>query len=423
MSDETKELEEFKKTLQEAKFRLFYEFPFWAMLVESCPIYTSKQIPTACINETSQIFINVEFWEKLTVGQRAFLLAHEVAHRAFDHLRRRGTRDPYIFNCAADFAINYMLMGDMQQPSGPPVMPEGGLYDPKYGDMTAEEIYELLLKQGTNSGSGGMSSPSGGSTSGTAGQNSGNLSDKGSGAALTDDLGKTPSDGVKVADAGDGTPMSNEEWEQKVADAARVSEEVIKTRGDMPAGLRREINRLLSPKVDWLTQLRTLIRQSVAGPFNGDMQWLPPSRRFVHTGWFFPRINEGMGPKIVCAVDTSGSMSEYELEQAITEIEEARRQFNARVYMMSCDAATYGAGWVEPTESLPTLRGGGGTSFVPVFNKIEEEDLDPDVLLFFTDTYGLFPPKAPEYPTIWITHSRNVRIPFGTLVEIEDRTY
>lgn len=50
--------------------------------------------------------------------------------------------------------------------------------------------------------------------------------------------------------------------------------------------------------------------------------------------------------------------------------------------------------------------GFGGTSFRPVFDRIErlrkEENLEPDCLIYFTDGDGEYPEKQPEYPVIFI---------------------
>ena len=47
------------------------------------------------------------------------------------------------------------------------------------------------------------------------------------------------------------------------------------------------------------------------------------------------------------------------------------------------------------------LKGGGGTSFVPVFDLLEEDFEKPAVVLYLTDGYGDAPKKEPNYPVIW----------------------
>jgi predicted metal-dependent peptidase len=63
-------------------------------------------------------------------------------------------------------------------------------------------------------------------------------------------------------------------------------------------------------------------------------------------------------------------------------------------------------------------QGGGGTSFVPVFKWIEENDIEPEALVYLTDMYGDFPSKAPSYPVLWGSISKGVPAPFGEVVDV-----
>jgi len=64
--------------------------------------------------------------------------------------------------------------------------------------------------------------------------------------------------------------------------------------------------------------------------------------------------------------------------------------------------------------------GGGGTSFVPVFQWIEDKGLRPDALVYLTDMMGTFPDEPPPYPVIWgsISDPERYPAPFGDLVHI-----
>lgn len=67
------------------------------------------------------------------------------------------------------------------------------------------------------------------------------------------------------------------------------------------------------------------------------------------------------------------------------------------------------------------FRGRGGTSFVPVFEWIEEKmknGMRPDALFFFTDLCGDFPDKAPSYPVAWLAFDRDLKPPFGQVIRV-----
>jgi len=51
----------------------------------------------------------------------------------------------------------------------------------------------------------------------------------------------------------------------------------------------------------------------------------------------------------------------------------------------------------EPLVVPGEIHGGGGTSFVPVFDWLAECRLRPDLLLYFTDAEGDFPQRQPLF--------------------------
>ena len=62
--------------------------------------------------------------------------------------------------------------------------------------------------------------------------------------------------------------------------------------------------------------------------------------------------------------------------------------------------------------------GGGGTSSVPVFGWIEQSNLSPACLVFFTDMYPTTPPVPPDYPVLWAA-TTNLIAPFGETLPLE----
>jgi predicted metal-dependent peptidase len=65
--------------------------------------------------------------------------------------------------------------------------------------------------------------------------------------------------------------------------------------------------------------------------------------------------------------------------------------------------------------------GGGGTDFRPVFNRITDDGLKPDAIVYFTDMLGTFPDKDPGYPVIWGDIYGRIKPPFGDLVHVTMR--
>jgi predicted metal-dependent peptidase len=62
--------------------------------------------------------------------------------------------------------------------------------------------------------------------------------------------------------------------------------------------------------------------------------------------------------------------------------------------------------------------GGGGTSFVPVFEEVHKLGFKPDALVYLTDGYGTFG-DAPDYPVLWGDISHDPKLyPWGEVVTI-----
>jgi predicted metal-dependent peptidase len=64
------------------------------------------------------------------------------------------------------------------------------------------------------------------------------------------------------------------------------------------------------------------------------------------------------------------------------------------------------------------MKGGGGTDFRPVFDRIAEEPEPPNALVYLTDLYGSFPDQAPAYPVIWAANNDQTG-PFGETVHLK----
>lgn len=122
---------------------------------------------------------------------------------------------------------------------------------------------------------------------------------------------------------------------------------------------------------------------------------------------------------LVLAVDTSGScihMVPVFLRETAGILTDTERMVQrGRVYYMECDTQVTEELFFENFQqaaqemSSRTVRGGGGTDFTPVFEKIEEQigqGTHIDGLFYLSDGDGVFPEKAPEYPVYFVMDRR-----------------
>lgn len=131
---------------------------------------------------------------------------------------------------------------------------------------------------------------------------------------------------------------------------------------------------------------------------------------------------EGETPdiKTLCvAIDTSGSCSGYVADQFFGELmsllnESESLKLSGELLYMQCDTMIQKEMRMPLREAancrddFSKLYGFGGTSFIPVFDRIselkEKEGLQIDGLIYLTDGWGAFPldPTPPDYPVIFV---------------------
>jgi predicted metal-dependent peptidase len=125
---------------------------------------------------------------------------------------------------------------------------------------------------------------------------------------------------------------------------------------------------------------------------------------------------------VVVVIDTSGSISEEEIQEFISEIDAIKSQVRARITLLACDSdLNYGCPWYfEPWDEFAMdieIRGGGGTSFRPAFDWVDAQDRMPDLLMYFTDAEGVFPEVEPMYPVLWLVKGKET-VPFGQRIQL-----
>lgn len=417
------------RRFQEMKTGMLLHTPFFASLmldILNLKVGKFPGIPTAGTDGRNVMF-DEDYLASLTLPEAVFLCCHEIGHCMWMHMDRgRRYMDtgfegnkflPTLFNVAADFVINDMLT---QSKIGQ--MPKGGLLDPKYkGDMLVEDVYRDLYKRlppPPPKGKGGSGKDEDeGEDDGSGGDQDGEGDGDGGIASKEGHGGKNPMDTHVYK------PGKVAEAEMKRAVASAVS--AAKAMGKMPGALERWVSEVLKPQVKWKDRLRHLVHMTVE---RETTTWASPHRRrLVTQKVYLPSYTGFACGQIVKVVDTSGSMGQREFDAAYAETAEILTTCRPReLHLMSCDAAVHSHHILNADDDIfgmkPELKGGGGTSFIPPFEKVEEELLEPAVLIYFTDGYGSFPDTPPPYPVIWVM-TTDIKPPFGECVKVELSDY
>jgi predicted metal-dependent peptidase len=383
-----------EERLVRSKIQLLMEYPFFGQLAMYLELVENNSIPTAATNG-KKYFYNNEFVGKLTDEELNFLTAHETLHPALGHLWRSEGKDKVIFNHAADYVINAMILEcDPQQRNFKLI--KDCLYDKKYEGMSTEEVYDLLIKDA-------------------------NYVKKAHDNAMSNNQGTVDSHdmwGDGDADESGGTGgAGQEDWQGRVVQAAQATEGVEK--GKMPALFKRILKNLTSPQKNWKQLLAEFVQQEIS-----DYGFTPPDKRFAHMDVLLPDFSEteDVIKNLVFAVDTSGSIGEKEFAVFLSEIIGCMNQFGGKVRgtLIYCDSNISPTGVYDLEDAKQSLpEGGGGTSFIPVFNWIKDNLNDECAgLIYLTDGEGDYPQKLPQYPVLWVL-TQEYSTPFGIKTRIK----
>ena len=264
--------------MKKARAKMLIKHPFFATLMMSMPMVETKQIETAATDMKS-LYVNPDFIETLDDKVIMFVVAHEIMHTALVHGLRQVGRDKTLWNIATDYAINLIL-----KESGFELWSEC-LIDPKYKDMGADAIYNLLKQEEEQKqkqqgqGGQGQPDPNAPPPPGSQGQSQGQQGQQpqqqpGTGqpggehySPMLGDLMDPIAKGDKAAE-----DRLRKDIQQRVAQAAQIA----RMTGNMPGALDRFVDQVLEPKVPWQDVLAHLMTEFDAV----DDDWSVRNRRF-----------------------------------------------------------------------------------------------------------------------------------------------
>ncbi|MGV8847859.1 vWA domain-containing protein, partial [Tessaracoccus sp.] len=170
-----------------------------------------------------------------------------------------------------------------------------------------------------------------------------------------------------------------------------------KARGDVPAGMLRAADEILNPTIDWRAQLSTVARRAIANQAGRrDYSYSRPSRR-ASNGVVLPAMRKPPPPNVSIVIDTSGSVSDRMLGQALSEVKEIieRAVGHAKpVRVINCDAKGTLPVSVRNIRNFQ-LVGGGGTDMRVGMEDAANDRPRPDLVLVFTDGYTPWPNEPP----------------------------
>jgi predicted metal-dependent peptidase len=410
-----------------ARTRLILDKPFLGALVLRLPLAAAD--PKWCqttATDARKFYYNPEYIDALSLEQTQFVLAHEALHCALSHFARRQHRVKRRWDVACDYAINPLLLKDGLTP------PPGVLVQESFEGMTAEDIYPCIdentddkpmdrhVYDQRDDGGGGERSGAGreqqprddreeGEQPDAGGSEDGGDAQTGARAEVDPSRGGAPQPPPLTAGEQDALAV---QWQQRLAGAAQQAMQA----GKLGGAMARMVDHMLQPQLPW----RMLLARYLSGTARDDYSYMRPSNRREGSA-ILPSLRSAQ-IDVAVALDTSGSISDPEIQQFLAEVDGLKGRVRARLTLFACDAELQAdAPWsFEPWEELrlpAEIHGGGGTRFSPVFDWLACQGREPDLLVYFTDAQGEFPPMEPAYPVIWLVKGR-AKVPWGQRIQL-----
>jgi predicted metal-dependent peptidase len=383
--------------LIKSRVAMLLKYPFWGPLAARLKLEEVEWCKTIA-TDGRKFYYNKEFVQKLSDGELIFGFGHELGHIIFDHMTRRGSREPQIWNMAGDYVINNMLI---RESVGTRITAVPILEDRKYEGKTADEVYDDLMKNAVKIQ---MTLDD-------------HLDMEGDG---EEGDGETDANGNPIP--GKGRPkfkkLSEEEqkalrdeWREAVIQATKNA-----GAGNVPMDIERLVKDITAPVMD----LKDLLRIQFSGSVKSDYTWMRPNRKGWHTGAVLPGQLPGEELDIVVALDASGSIDEGMLRDFLGMVQGSLDQFTSyKVQVVTFDTDVYNEDTFTGDDGRSmaeySIKGGGGTDFACVWQWMKDNEVQPHQLVFFTDGYPFGSWGDPDYcDTLFVVHgSKDITAPFG----------
>ena len=394
-----------REKLTTARIGLLLKAPFFGQLATRMTLTNADAWCGTAATDGRKFYYNSAFVDKMPLKQLEFLVGHEILHAVYDHMGRRGDRQPRLSNIAADYCVNQDLI---EQRIGEKISVCPILFDNKFKDMSYEEVYDYLyqnakkinidqleqmilddhLEEEDENGNGG---------SGDDGDEQGGKRPR---------LSKEERDAIK------------DEIKGAVIAAAQSA-----GAGNLPSGVKRLLRDLTEPVIGW----KELLQQQIQSTIKNDYTWARPSRKGWHMDAIMPGLKPGEMIDVCIAMDQSGSISEEDSKAFLGEIKGIMEAFDEYKITLWCfdteiyNVQTYTSDNIDDIMEYEPA-GGGGTDFMANWEFMKENAIEPKKFIMFTDGMPFGEWGEEQYcETVWIIKGNpGCEPPWGIWAHYED---
>ena len=398
-----------------ARVGLLLRHPFFGNMATRLRILAADDwLPTAAVDGRN-LYYNTQFFNAMNNKEIEFVVAHEILHMVFDHLGRRDDRNPMLYNIAADYKVNNLLVRD-RIGEKPKIV--DCFQDFQYDADTSEEIYDKLFEK--------------------AKQNMEDFLEQlaGEGEMLDEHLDDGESDGESGEEEKDanGNNVSKKRPKFSKEEMAKIKDEIKEGMmtaaqaagaGNTPGEITRMIQELTEPKMNW----REILQQQIQSTIKNDFTFSRPNRKGWHTGAILPGQDFDETIDISVGIDMSGSIGNSQATDFLSEVQgimDQYQDYNIKVWCFDTKVYNEQDFTSDNGEVLQDYEivGGGGTDFMANWTYMKENDIQPKKFIMFTDGYAWDSWGEEDYcDTIFLIHShhdKNIQAPFGTTLRYEE---
>lgn len=372
---------------------------FFAEFIQQMRVITTDKVPLAGVSVTDRInlYINPEKWVQLTQGQKNDVLIHECEHVARLHMFRAkklgkdssGMNTQQNANIAMDAPINEGLqhIGTMVVDGKPftPITIQSLATQLKLplDKNKPWEYYLDAIKEAVDKG---------------------NIETCDGGDSLDDHGVWEESDDI-----------SEDMAKEKVKDAMQKAK--ANSAGSMPSSMLAILDALCTNTVPWKRALKMFIAKNMSMSRQSTRK-----RRNRRYGLLYQGTKKTHALHLAIAVDTSGSVSDRELQQFFSEIDYICQQ-NVKITVIQADAEVKKESVKEyKRKQKIEIHGRGGTLYAPAI-KYAEKEMKVDGLIYLGDGDCFESPDdipKPKFPVMWaFTRKSKAPVSWGKLVHVE----
>jgi len=419
---------------------------FYAFVIAKMQVSINRSVPTAgagFYDNNYQLVINPDFFNPLPLEQRMGILIHEVDHIILQHLGRKGERDHKLFNVACDIALNQMIPKDW--------LPDGALYPETFKlpdgnfwpkDLTAEQYYQLAkdekdkqekekddqdTEEKCDNCGGSGEEPQDGDQEGEEGEGEGQGEGEEKegkepckecqGTGAKPGTGFQPSNGnPNLTGQEEITIDSHDMWDKMSDEDQEMAKEMMsktleqameKSRGNAPSNIEMimELWRKKA-KLSW----KRILKKYLSSKKGQRVATIKKRNRRIRTLGVKGSKTAYDTPEVVVGLDTSGSMSNEEIAEALVEINEVCKISNSNLKLVQIDTTIKGLEEYDPKKKNFKRRGCGGTYMGAMAKFLKDEKIKYDVLVMISDMYIEDVStdenwKGLKKPTLWLNTS------------------